>query len=269
MVPLRRAVPIDAQEQSLAEASGGRQRRARHAPGRVAHRTVPLSPVRGRSQCRGRWTQRHALLRHHGGAKAQLLEAVRRSTPGDQGHQQGAARSQQVRLLPDRRRHERVPAVLHARPPGAAGRSRTRVRPGRHVAAFPHHVDPGEQGRLFRQVHRVRPGMGAGRTDDRAAQQGASRPGALRLLVRLEHRASGQLPAEPAPGLRCHPSHPDASRAGAGEHRVHHAGHERGERRHAGDPHQPPAGVADPARRGGRSHCRLRSTSRPRAARWC
>ena len=59
-------------------------------------------------------------------------------------------------------------------------------------------------------------------------------PGPLRLLVRLQRRPPrGSYPAEPASGLGRHPPDPDTPCADPRQHGVHHAGRERGERRHA------------------------------------
>ena len=78
-----------------------------------------------------------------------------------------------------------------------------------------------------------------------------------------------QLSPEPAPGFRRDSPDPDPRRAHTGEHRLHHAGHERGQRRHAGHPHQPPARVVSSPRGGSRAPCRPPSTSKPRAAPSC
>ena len=202
VVQVRRTVPFHAPQQSVAQAAGRRQRRAGDQAGGLAHRAVQVSLVRGRARRRRRRLERHAVLRHHGRQKARLLEAVRRPAQRDQGHQPGAARSAEVRLLPDRRRHERAPARAHARSPRTTGGGRTRVRPCGHDAALPHHVDAGEQGRVLCRLHRVRSRVGAGRADARAAERRAARPRPLRLFVRLEHRPPRKLPADAASGLR-------------------------------------------------------------------
>ena len=112
------------------------------------------------------------------------------------------------------------------------------------------------KGDCFAKCIEVPSRLGAGRADDRAAQQRTARRRPLRLFLRLQHRSARQLSAEPASGFGCHPSDPDARRTDPRQHRVHHAGRERGQRRHPRHPHEPPAGLSRsrPARRWG--NCR-------------